>query len=64
MVASRADRAHEYRERADELRTVAHARSLPESRDLLNRLADDYERLAAELEIHEAERQARVSRPT
>ena len=57
MVTSRIERAHGYRERADELRHAAQARALRESRNLLIRLADEYETLAAQMEDREAERQ-------
>ena len=61
MSASRIDRAHGYRERAEALRTVANATFLLESRSILTRLADDYEKLAARIEINEAESKAQVS---
>lgn len=61
MSASRIDRAHGYRERAEALRTVANATFLLESRSILTRLADDYEKLAARIEISEAESKAQVS---
>jgi hypothetical protein len=60
MSASRIDRAHGYRERADLLRSVADATFLLESRTVLTRLADDYEKMAAKIEISEAARKAQV----
>lgn len=61
MFASRIDRAHQYRERAEALRAAAEASCLRESHDILSRLADDYENLAAKIEASEVARQIKVS---
>lgn len=62
MSASRIDRAHNYRERAEALRTVADVTFLQESRAILARLAHNYETMAATLEAIEAARESRVSK--
>jgi len=56
--ASRIDRAHHYRERAEQLRIVAEAAFLMESRVILARIADDYEKMAASIEASEAGRKS------
>jgi hypothetical protein len=61
MSASRIDRAHDYRERAEALRTVADVTFLEESRVILTRLANSYETMAATLEAIEAARKSRIS---
>lgn len=56
MSASRIDRALHYRERAEQLRAVAGAALLAESRAILARIADDYETIATSIEAGEADR--------
>jgi hypothetical protein len=58
MSASRIDRAHDYRERAEQLRAVAEAAFLEESRAILARLAEDYEKMASLIEAAEAARKS------
>jgi hypothetical protein len=60
MSASRIDRAHHYRERAEQLRAVAEAACLMESRAILTRLAADYEKMAASIEVSETGRKTEV----
>lgn len=59
----RFDRAYVYRDRAEELRIKADGTYLQESRDILMRLAADYEQMAGRIEAAEAARQARCSEP-
>jgi hypothetical protein len=58
MSVSRIDRALHYRERAVQLRAVAEAALLAESRGILARIADDYETIATLIEAGEAGRKS------
>jgi hypothetical protein len=60
MSASRIDRALHYRERAEQLRAVAEAALLAESRAILARIADDYETIATSIEAGEVGRKYEV----
>jgi len=56
MSCARIDRARNYRERAEKLRALADTACFQESRIILMRLADDYEKMAAGIEAGEAAR--------
>jgi hypothetical protein len=64
MSCTRIDRAHNYRERAEKLRALADTACFQESRVILMRLGDDYEKMAAGIEASEIVRKTGVPQAT
>lgn len=59
MKAEALDRAKQYRFRAEELRTISASWIDRETRQILGRVANDYERMATYLEEHNPSDQPR-----
>ena len=49
------ERARQYRFRAEELRTISYGWTDSHTRQIISRVANDYDRMAAYLETHQSE---------